>query len=212
MEEIKDTTPRKPYVLLKTLAAEWGIDKSNARKYILRQGLEFVRVRGEERTHQMVLALSASDAEWAREFRAKEGYYGRVYLIPPSLVEHFPPEVMQEIMKEEPLTNFVVGSFYIVQTVPDIDPLRIKLGHALDVERRLSSYHTLSPTAKVVKDWPCRMAWEQAAMDSITAKSCKWVGGEVYSCSSIEEVIQRGDAFFSYMPIATKYCEPIGKI
>lgn len=51
------------YVPLTVLAQEWGIDKSNVRKYIKQHGFDFVKVRGDDRSHQLVLALSASDAE-----------------------------------------------------------------------------------------------------------------------------------------------------
>ena len=167
------------HVLLSTLAQEWGIDKSTARKYVLRHGYDFLRVRGDERTHQAVLALKAEDAELIREVRAREGYTGG--------------------NNSRPVENGI-GVFYVVQIMPDADPSRIKLGYASDAARRLASYRTVSPTAAIMRVWPCRASWERAAIDSLSAEHCTVVGGEVYQCSDIEGLLQRGNAFFSLMP------------
>lgn len=167
------------YVLLSVLASEWGIDKSNARKYVLRHGYDFMRVRGEDRTHQAVLALKAEDAELLREIRLQEGFSNGT--------------------DSRPVENGV-GVLYLVQIMPDADPSRIKLGYASDANRRLASYRTISPSATITKTWPCRVSWEKAAIDSLTAEYCTLIGGEVYQCTDIEGVIQRGNRFFSCMP------------
>ncbi|SRR6266487_824354 len=165
------------YVLLSTLAQEWGIDRSTARKYALRRGFDFARVRGEDRTHQAVLALKIEEAELLREVRSQEGYSGNVH----------------------PIENGI-GVFYVVQIMPDADSTRLKLGYASDATRRLASYRTLSPEARIVRTWPCRSTWERAAIDSLTAENCILIGGEVYGCADIENLLARGDAFFACMP------------
>lgn len=179
------------YVLLSTLAQEWGIDKSNARKYVLKHGFDFVRVRGDDPSHQAVLSLSASDAELIREIRSQEGY-------------------RSGDDAARPMENGI-GVLYVVQMVPELDPLRVKLGYASDVERRLMSYRTICPTAVVAKTWMCRPSWEKAAIDSLTAEGCALIGGEVYQCSSIDGLLQRGDMFFSCMPslVAEKLLESV---
>lgn len=165
------------YVLLSTLAQEWAIDKTTARKYARKQGFDFTRVRGNDPSHQAVLALKANDAELLREVRSQEGYTNNGM----------------------PVENGI-GVLYIVQIMPDADPTRVKLGYATDASRRLVSYRTLSPTAIIVKTWACRSSWERAAIDSLTTENCTLIGGEVYACADIERLIQRGDTFFSYMP------------
>lgn len=166
------------FVLLSILAEEWGIDKSSARKYVKNHGFDFARVRGEDRTHQLVLALKTEDAEMLREMRSNEGYTTGT---------------------SQPVTNGA-GVLYVVQIMPDADPSRIKLGYATDATRRLASYRTISPTAIIIKTWPCRSIWEQTAIDSLTAENCTLIGGEVFTCTDIERLIQRGDTFFSYLP------------
>lgn len=165
------------YVLLSSLAQEWGIDKSTARKYAKRHGFDFARVRGDDRTHQAVLALKVEEAELLRDVRSQEGYGAT---------------------DSRPVENGT-GVLYVVQIMPDADSSRIKLGYASDATRRLASYRTLSPSAALVKTWPCRSVWERAAIDSLTV-GCSLIGGEVYTCTDMERLIQRGDMFFSCMP------------
>ncbi len=163
------------------IAQEWGIDKSTARKYVKRHGFEFLRVRGDDRTHQLVLGLPTTEAELVREARSREGYSS------------------QNGNDSRPVENGI-GVLYLVQIMPDADSSRIKLGYASDANRRLASYRTVSPTAAIVKTWPCRATWERAAIDSLTTENCTLIGGEVYTCTDIDRLIQRGDTFFSCMP------------
>jgi len=167
------------FVTVAALAREWGIDRSHARRYVLGKGFNPVRIRGNDPTHQTVNALSLADAELVREIRANEGYTAG--------------------SGSRALDNGV-GVLYVVQTVPDLDPSRVKLGYATDANQRVRSYRTLSPTAAIVKTWPCRVTWELAAIDSLTAENCTPIGGEVYSCSDLNRLVQRGEAFFACMP------------
>jgi hypothetical protein len=169
------------YVLLAALAHEWGIDKSTARKYAKRHGFDFVRTRGSDPTHQLVLALSKADAELLREIRAREGYQA-------------------QLTSDYRAVENGRGIFYVVQVIPDVDPSRVKLGYASSAPQRLESYRTISPTARLVKTWACRPTWERAAIDSLTALDCELIGGEVYTCRNLDALLQRGDAFFSLMP------------
>ena len=91
------------------------------------------------------------------------------------------------------------GFFYLVQLVPEALPNRVKIGFADDVSKRLAEHRTAAPTAKVVRDWPCKRSWDHAAMDSITRDECKLVLNEVYE-GDIEGFIQRAEAFFALMP------------
>jgi len=167
------------YTALSDLAVELGLDRSNMRKYALKHGFEFRQVRTTTSRGQLVLALSPEDAEAVRELRQAQGF---------------------GVSGEKQGVVIGPGWFYTIQVVPDLDPLRIKLGFALDPFRRLDAYRTLSPTACILKTWRCQTAWEQAAIASITRCECESIGGEVFRCSDLKTLIVRGDNFFNLMP------------
>lgn len=167
------------YVTLAALAAEFGLDRSNTRKYVLKHGFEPITVRTPESRGQLSLALKTEDAEVIRALRQSQGFgSGRV----PSQ------------------QDASVGAFYLVQLVPDLAPNRVKLGFATDAVARLTSHRTAAPTAQLVKTWPCRFAWEPCAIVSATRTGCRQIGGEVYECDSMDELVIRLDAFFFIMP------------
>ncbi len=159
----------QPYVLLTKLA----MDKSHARKYILRKGFTFLQVRTAETGNQLALALTADDAAAVRHLRPQTGFAA-------------------------PAPN-LTSWFYIVQIFPDLDPRRVKLGMATDPHRRLQEYVTLAPMAQLLKSWPARPSWEGAAIDSAT-RHCRRLGVEVFVVDDIPKVIERLDAFFALMP------------
>jgi hypothetical protein len=98
------------------------------------------------------------------------------------------------------IVNGEVGFFYVVQLVPELDPHRLKLGFANDAEARLQGHRTAAPTAQLLKAWPCKRAWEDAAIASVTRVESKLIGSEVYECSNVQRLIERGDGFFGLMP------------
>jgi hypothetical protein len=91
------------------------------------------------------------------------------------------------------------GFFYLIQLIPEFNPNRVKIGFADDVEKKLKEHQTASPTAKLVGYWPCKRAWDQAAMDSISRIDCKLVLNEVYE-GDIQCFKERADEFFKIMP------------
>lgn len=164
------------HVSVKQLAKEWGIDSSNARKYIVAQGFSFLKKRLPESHGQLCNVLAKEDAEMVRGLREGQGFTGKA------------------------IANDAGGWFYIVQIVPDLDPLRVKLGFAGDVKARLQAHRTIAPTAQLVKAWPCRRVWEQAAIDSITRAGCKLIANEVFQCDDLEASVERAESFFLIMP------------
>lgn len=62
-------------ITLRQLAEELSIDKSNLRRYILKKGITFKKVRTEAGRHQLEIALTFEDADKVREIRDKEGYF-----------------------------------------------------------------------------------------------------------------------------------------
>jgi len=91
------------------------------------------------------------------------------------------------------------GYFYIIQLIPEFSSERVKIGFADDVNKRLIEHQCSSPTAKILGIWPCKRAWDQAAMDSITREDCTLVMNEVYE-GDIEKFLKRANDFFEKMP------------
>lgn len=91
------------------------------------------------------------------------------------------------------------GFFYLIQLVPEALPKRIKVGYTDHLDNRLKEHQTAAPTARLVKSWRCKRAWDQAAMDSITSADCELILSEVYE-GDLEKFIERGEQFFSIMP------------
>jgi transposase-like protein len=177
------TSSSDEVVTLAELARRFGLDKSNARKWLQRNGFKFEKVRSEEARNQLILALRREDAEAAIELRRQQGYAvdGRRSAVS--------PQGRQEL-----------GYFYVVQVVPEFSETRIKLGFTTHVDARLASYRTVAPNARVVRVWPCRAAWEEAAIDCATSNGCRRIGDEVYDCDNLQEVLERLDRFFQLMP------------
>ena len=61
------------YVSLKQLAEELGLDRSNTRKYVLKQGLKPHKRRTPDSGNQLTLALRVEEAEYIRNKRREEG-------------------------------------------------------------------------------------------------------------------------------------------
>lgn len=166
-------------VTIKELESEFGIDRSNVRKYVLAHGFEFTKIRTPESRGQLTLALSLEDAEAVRQIRAREGFKGKTF---------------------SPVSLNGEGVFYLIQVVPDLASNRVKLGFTTNIEARMASHRTAAPTAKIINIWPCKKQWEQAALDSITRLGCKEISSEVFECDDLSEMIGRAVDFFQVMP------------
>ncbi len=164
------------YVSLKSLAAQLGLDRSNARKYVLRLGIRPHKRRTPDSRGQLTLAVSASEAELVLKTRRDQGFLG-----------------------SKPVSN-EVGVFYVMQLVPELDPRRIKLGYADDIKSRLAQHRTSAPTAVLVRQWPCKRSWEETAIDCLSACSCKLILSEVFECENLDALLQRGDDLFALLP------------
>jgi len=164
-------------VLLKDLADELGLDKSNMRRYVLKQGFQPIKVRTPESRGQKTLALSNEDAEAIRALREEQGF-----------------------LSIRSINDNGKGWFYIIQLLPDLKPDRVKLGFTNSVESRLQAHRTAAPTAKVLRAWPCKRTWEVAVIDCITQVHCSTVGFEVFDCEKLDALIEKAETFFSLMP------------
>src|SRR4051794_5003756 len=107
------------FVSLRQLAQALGLDRSNARKYILKQGFRPVKRRTADSGGMLTLSFTKEEAERIVALRREQGYFGAA---------------LGNSASEER------GVFYVVQVVPDLDPHRIKLGFAADVQERLQQH------------------------------------------------------------------------
>lgn len=176
---------RKKYTSLKEIAEKLGVDRSNARKIILNQGFAPVKIRTEESKNQLTLAITIEEAQELYDIREKTGF--------------------NQSQQTAVNTENGIGEFYMIQLVPELDPLRIKFGFASNAESRLQTHRTTAPTCTLLKTWPCKKTWEQPAIDSITKEGwCKKIGGEVFQVSNLEKTIEKANAFFDIMPKVEK--------
>lgn len=169
------------YVTIKELAEEIGIDKSNARKYVIDNGFQFEKIRTLETQNQLTLVLTIEQAEQVKQLRLSHGFAinGRA----------------------QSAGTSKTTIFYIIQLVPELDCKRVKLGYTGNLNARLRAHRTTCPNAKVLAYYPCLETWELAAIASITREGCELIGNEVYQTSDLDMMIDRADTFFAIMPI-----------
>jgi hypothetical protein len=165
------------YVSLKDLAQRIGMDRSHARRYVLKLGYSFHKRRTQDAGGQLTLCISRADADEVFTRRAEMGF------------------VDQSVVAVSD-----IGVFYAIQLVPDLDPTRLKLGFAESLQQRLSQHRTAAPTARVLRAWPCKRSWELTAMDALTCQGCRLILSEVFECDQPDALIARGDAFFGMLP------------
>lgn len=164
--------------LLSQIADEFGMDRSNARKYALKKGFNFIQTR-DPLSRQVVNSLTKEDAEIFRSIRLNEGLGKLDY---PAMI------------------NGETGLFYLIQLIPELSENRVKLGFSNEISARLASHRTSSPTAVLIKSWDCKRTWERTAMDSATRTGCRLIANEVFECDSVDKIADRLDTFFSIMP------------
>jgi len=165
------------FVSIKDLAKRLGMDRSHARRYVLRLGYTFHKRRTQDSGSQLTLCVTCAEADQIVTQRADRGFIASTIVAVSD-----------------------VGVFYVIQLVPDLDPKRLKLGFAESLEQRLSQHRTAAPTARVLRAWPCKRTWELTAMDALTRADCRLILNEVFECDDPDLLLKRGDAFFSLLP------------
>ena len=165
------------YVSIKELANRLGMDKSGARRHVLKLGFKPQKRRMPDSANQLTLTVTAAEAEAIIQQRLDQGFLSSDKAVP-----------------------YDVGFFYVIQLIPELAPLRVKLGFANDMPDRLAQHRTSAPTATLVKSWPCRRSWEVTAMDALTARGASFILNEVFEVDDLKDLVQRGDAFFALLP------------
>jgi hypothetical protein len=166
------------YVSIKDLATRLGMDRSHARRYVLKLGYSFHKRRTRDSGSQLTLCVTSAEADEIASQRADKGFTASTVVA---------------------ISD--VGVFYVIQLVPDLDPKRLKLGFAESLEQRLSQHRTAAPTARVLRAWPCKRSWELTAIDALTREGCRLILNEVFECEEPSGLVKRGDAFFSMLPV-----------
>ena len=165
------------FISLKQLADELEMDRSHARRYVLRLGIKPHKRRTPDSQNQLTLAVDTREADLIRSKRREEGFIGST----------------KPVAKD-------AGVFYVIRLVPELDPRRVKLGFADDLNFRHAQHRTAAPTAVVMKSWPCKRAWEGTVMDCLTGFGCRLILNEVFECDDVESLIARADQLFSLLP------------
>jgi hypothetical protein len=165
------------FVSIKQLAVDLGMDRSHARRYVLRLGIEPKKRRTTDSGGQLTLTVTSEEAAYIKKQRDEQGFLGST----------------KPVEKE-------VGVFYVIQIVPELDPRRIKLGFAEDVIQRLAQHRTSAPTAIVLKSWPCKRSWEGTIIDALAAIDGKLILNEVFEFSDVGKMIFHADALFKLLP------------
>jgi len=169
--------PDETFVSIKELAKRLGMDKSHARRYVLKLGFKPQKRRTPDSANQLTLTVTAPEAEAIVQQRLDQGFLPSDKAVP-----------------------YDVRFFYVIQLVPELAPLRVKLGFANDMSDRLAQHRTSAPTATIVKTWPCRRTWEVTAMDALTAGGARLILNEVFEVDDLQDLVQRGDSFFASLP------------
>jgi hypothetical protein len=165
------------FVSIKELATRLGMDRSHARRYVLKLGYDFHRRHIPDSGGQLTLCVTTVEATEICCQRAAEGF---------------------EASSVVPVAD--VGVFYVIQRVPELDPKRLKLGFAESLEQRFSQHRTAAPTARVLRAWPCKRSWEPTVRDALTRTGCRLILNEVFEYDEPEAVVEQGDAFFKMLP------------
>ena len=105
------------YISLKELADRLNMDRSHARRYLKRLGVKTQKRRTPHSGNQLCLTVTERQAEQIIEARKNEGFLNS----------------NKSVVTE-------AGFFYVIQLVPELDPHRIKLGFAIDINERLSQH------------------------------------------------------------------------
>jgi hypothetical protein len=163
------------------LADELGTYRATIFKITKRLGIQPVKRRDAARGGQQIALVTAAEASAIRE----EFSTGR------RTSDQASGDVAPLAADE--------GMFYLIQLEPEHDPGRFKVGFTTDLEGRLRHHRCSAPFAKYKKNWPCRRTWERAVIDCMTA-GLEQLHTEVFRGPSLEQVLDRGDRFFSVMP------------
>jgi len=165
------------FVSIRDLAAHLGMDRSHARRYVIKLGYAFHKRRTPDSGSQLTLCVTSAEADKIVSQRADKGFLASTVVAVSD-----------------------VGAFYVIQLVPDLDAKRLKLGFAESLEQRILEHRTAAPTARVLRAWPCKRPWERTALDALTRVGCRLILNGVFECYEPNALLERGEVFSSMLP------------
>ena len=174
---LNEDMKQKEYISVKHLAEKLGMDRSHARRYVLKLGMKPQKRRTADSGGQLTLTVTKQEAEAILKHRKEQGF-----------------------TSENKPVESEAGFFYVIQLVPELDPKRIKLGLAIDLKNRLIQHRTAAPTSIVLKSWPCKRSWETTVMDCLSSITCRHILNEVFECDTLNDLIAKGDELFRILP------------
>lgn len=178
------------FVPIANIASALGMDRSNARKYCLREGFSFAKIRTAASRGQKTLALTKQDFEQLLTLRKSQGF---------SIVIYGVSDFIEGSSK--PIVDDGWGTFYLIALLPDLAPNRIKIGFTTRHVDRLQTHRTTCPTAEIIGEWPCHKRWEWTAIDFAKKHGCESVGGsqEVFDFDDVNLLVSRCNDFFEFL-------------
>ena len=165
------------FISIKQLSENLGMDRSHARRFVLKLGIAPQKRRTHDSANQLTLTVTSNEAVKILETRKSLGF-----------------------SEGGTAVELEAGLFYVIQLVPELDPKRIKLGYANDLPDRLTQHRTAAPTAKVAAAWPCKRSWETTIMDCLRVVGCRHILNEVFECDDLEALISQGDKISALLP------------
>jgi hypothetical protein len=165
------------FISIKALSEKLGMDRSHARRFVLKLGIIPQKRRTHDSANQLTLTVTSTEAEKILEARRSLGF-----------------------SEDRNIVESETGVFYVIQLVPELDPKRIKLGYANDLADRLTQHRTSAPTAKVAASWPCKRSWETTVMDCLRVIGCKHILNEVFECEDLDALIAQGARLAALLP------------
>lgn len=180
------------HILVSDLMSMCGFNNPRAFwNKIKRSGLMEHTFKITHTTHgQKVLAINSDHVELFREKCLKSEQCGRKSRV--------------EIINSESDSDDNLGWFYAVQTMPTLNPNRIKLGFAgrsgiFSVDKRLNDYRTiLGDDMNLIAKYPCHHRWECGAIHALTAGVATLVPGatELFDFKSVDVLLKEMKHYF----------------
>lgn len=181
MTEDKSVPRLLDRVSIRDLADELGCLAQSIHKIVDRKRFEKQQLRDQDRRNQLVITISADDAEFVRTYWRETNRRSAA------------------VETDDDSSSIAFGVFYLMQLEPVLQPGRIKVGFTFDVDERLRKHRCVAPHIAIVKTWPCRKRWEFTAIDSIT-RNLEQIHTEVFLTTCIDDIVARADRFFQLMP------------
>jgi hypothetical protein len=116
--------------------------------------------------------------------------------------DHLIIKIPTKFHKDKPV-HMAEGFFYVAQPIPEYNQNRLKLGFSTNIQERIRSHQTISPTFKIIKLYLSKKDWEYLAINGLLNSNCDFVNflnNEVIECDDYLKILTHLDKFFETMP------------